>query len=88
MWVLLPTTLGHIRYLEPLECSLHNPLAVPEGKVLAESSSVTVYAKDNTDIFQIYHSGYGEHSHSWLLLYAVFQVIYEVLIWVQDFTTS
>lgn len=50
VWVLLPTTLGHIRSLESLECSEHNPFAVPEGKVLAESSSVTVNANDNSAI--------------------------------------
>lgn len=77
VWVLLPKTLGHIMSLESLECSKHNQFAVPEGKVLVESSSVTMNANDNSAIS--YLSGYGGQSHS-CLLDTVFQVVDRLLI--------
>lgn len=71
----LVTPLAHQRLIneETLEYRLDNPLTVPKGKVLDESCSVAVDAKDHTDLFEIYHLGYERHSHCFLLLYAVFQ---------------
>lgn len=40
-------------YMEPLECSLCTPLAIPKSNVPAESCSVSVNSKGDPDLFQI-----------------------------------